>query len=557
MRDTLVLEKRSAAFLERSAVWLFLAALLVVCALQVALGALPTRIYGHDLFVLLDGAWRVASGQIPCVDFYSGLGVLVWDPLRWALALDGYRADAIGLARAFYTAVLGIWFLLLIRRDRARIPSLVLGFFFLIFVSAARPLGEYPTWVSHAMFYNRIGYALLFLIILEQLPVSRFQAADAAAPAEERPKALFWGGLSTGAALACTVLLKVSFVLPGALLLAFGLFLFGVRRKHLLGLLTGGLAVALGAVAFLHFQPAAFFRETIALGHARQGMLFSQAVSAVVEEVGNLGFALAAGLAIAIACFRGRQTALKYMLATLVVVGCDVFCRATNAMRGDLPLAAFWSLSGAMLLFSLPAKFETRTRLPFPLTFPLTFQSAVAVMALFPIAVPLFVKDLASSADAAYETAVLARQQQLRFDSSRLRSWTPLDWQGDAPDAKNANGAPLIASTNDGIRLLQSLSGRNETISSIAFDNPFSFALGRRPPEGGATWLNVSNNVSTSDPLPEKWLIGQPDLLMVQHSTDAEAAEIQTILSLYPDLLAREYSLIGKSQYWSLYRRKR
>ncbi len=529
--------------------WLFLAALLVVCALQIALGALPTRIYGHDLFVLLDGAWRVASGQTPCVDFYSGLGVLVWDPLRWALALDGYRADAIGLARAFYTAVLGIWFLLLIRRDRARIPSLVLGFFFLIFISAARPLGEYPTWISHAMFYNRIGYALLFLIILEQLPVSRFQAADAPAPAAERSGTLFWGGLSTGAALACTVLLKVSFVLPGVLLLASGLFSFGVRRKHLLGVLTGGLAAALGALAFLHFQPAAFLRETVALGHARQGMLYSQTVSVIVEEVGNLGFALAAGLVIAIACFRGRQTALKYMFATLVVVGCDVFCRATNAMRGDLPLAAFWSLSGAMLLFSLPARSETRQRL--------TFQRAVAAMALFPITVPLFAKDLASSADAAYETAVLASQQQPHFDSARLRSWTPLDWQGDDPDAKNANGAPLIASTNDGIRLLQSLSGPNETVSSIAFDNPFSFALGRRPPEGGATWLNVSNNVSTSDPLPERSLIGQPDLLMVQHTTGEEAAEIQTILSLYPDLLAREYSLIGKSQYWSLYRRNR
>ena len=549
MRDTLLLEKRPAAFLERSAVWLFLAALLVVCALQIALGALPTRIYGHDLFVLLDGAWRVASGQTPCVDFYSGLGVLVWDPLRWALALDGYRADAIGLARAFYTAVLGIWFLLLVRRDRARIPSLVLGFFFLIFISAARPLGEYPTWISHAMFYNRIGYALLFLIILEQLPVSRFQAADAPAPAAERSGTLFWGGLSTGAALACTVLLKVSFVLPGVLLLASGLFSFGVRRKHLLGVLTGGLAAALGALAFLHFQPAAFLRETVALGHARQGMLFSQTVSVIVEEVGNLGFALAAGLVIAIACFRGRQTALKYMFATLVVVGCDVFCRATNAMRGDLPLAAFWSLSGAMLLFSLPARSETRQRL--------TFQRAVAAMALFPITVPLFAKDLASSADAAYETAVLASQQQPHFDSARLRSWTPLDWQGDDPDAKNANGAPLIASTNDGIRLLQSLSGPNETVSSIAFDNPFSFALGRRPPEGGATWLNVSNNVSTSDPLPERSLIGRPDLLMVQHTTGEEAAEIQTILSLYPDLLAREYSLIGKSQYWSLYRRNR
>src|ERR1700744_879862 len=53
-----------------------------VCCFQFSLGAFPTRIYGHDLFVFLNGAWRVASGQVPYVDFYSGLGVLVWKPIQ-------------------------------------------------------------------------------------------------------------------------------------------------------------------------------------------------------------------------------------------------------------------------------------------------------------------------------------------------------------------------------------------------------------------------------------------------------------------------------------------
>ncbi len=516
-----------AAFLQRSGFWLFLAVLLSVCVIQVAIGALPTRIYGHDFFVFLDGAWRVACGQIPCVDFYSGLGVLVWKPLQWALALYGYNAEAIGLARTFYTAVIGAWFLLLIRREPARIPSIVLGLFILIFVSAARPLGEYPTWVSHAMFYNRVGYALLFLILLEQLPVSRFQAADNHDLERRQHRMQFWGGVSTGAALACTVLLKISFVAPAAALLASGLLLFGVNRKHLAGVLAGGLAIFTLAIACLHFQPAAFLRETITLGHEREGMLWSEAVSAFVQDIGEVGFTLVAGLAVGIASFANRQIALKYMFATVAIVGCDIYCRATNAMRGDLPLAAFWCLSGAILLFSFSTTAVARRQIQ--------LQRVVALLVLCPIAIPIFLKDFTSSAYAAYKTAATRNSEGLHFDSAQLRSWVPLDWQGDDPTWQNENGTPLILTTNDGIHLLTALSRPNETVSCISFANPFSFALRRRPPQGGAVWLNLNNNISARHPLPAGMLIGHPDLLMVQRSTDAEGEEIKAILSMYPE----------------------
>ena len=536
-----------AGFLQRRVFPLFLAVLAGVCALEVALGALPTRIYGHDFFVFLDGAWRVANGQVPCVDFYSGLGILIWNPLRWALAVYSYNAAAIGLARAFYTAVIGVWFLLLMRREPMRIASALLGCFVLIFVSAARPLGEYPTWVSHAMFYNRIGYALLFLIIVEQLHPSRFLAADDPDLAGRRRRRHFWGGVSTGAAVACTVLVKVSFVAPAVILLAAGLVLFGVNRRYIAGVVAGGLTVFAFSIAFLHFQPAAFLRETITLGRERQGMA-AGAVSDLVKEIGDVGFTLAGGLAVAAAVFAKRSVALKYFLATVAIVGCDLYGRATNAMRGDMPLSAFWSITGAILLFSVPAGAESTWRL--------RFQRIVALLLLCPIALPAFIDDFASSAYAAYKTVAMRNTNHLRFDSVRLSSWVPLNWEGDDPIWLNTNGTPLLLVTNDGIRLLRALSGPNETISSISFANPFSFALGRRPPEGGAVWLNLSNNFTPLHPLPAGMLIGHPDLLMVELSTDEEAEEIAALLSMYPDLLTKGYTLVGSSQYWSLYRRK-
>ncbi len=535
-----------AAFLRRWALWLYIAALLTLCGLQVALGSLPTRTYAHDFFIVLDGAWRLACGQIPNVDFYAGYGVLIFNPIRWALALYGYNAEAIGLARAFYTATIGVWFLLLSRRDPRRLQSLVLGLFLLMFVSAARPLGEYPTWVSHAMFYNRIGYAFLFLVIFEQLRASRFEAADHPASERQPRERHFWCGLSTGAALACTILVKISFLLPGVALLALGLSLFGVHRRHLVGMLAGGLAVFAFAVTCLHFRPLPFLHETLILSLQR-GRITNGVINTLVQDIGGIAFTLAAGLVICSYGFANRRIASKYMVTTIVIAGCDIFCRATNAMRGELPLAAFWCLGGAALLFSVPAIADAST---------LWRQRLVALLVLCPLAMPIFLTDLASSAYAAYETTALRRHQQLRFDSARLRSWLPQDWLGQDQNFVNANGKPLILSTNDGLRLLNSLSSPDETVFCLAYDNPFTFALGRRPAEGGALWLDLDNNISVRHPLPESVIIGHPDLLMVKRTNDTHALTTAAILAQYPNLLAKEFTLVGSSEYWTLYRRR-
>ena len=544
--EQVVSGKRVATFFERWAVWMYMGALVSFYALQVALGALPTRVYAHDLFIFLDGAWRVACGQTPSVDFYAGYGVLVWNPLRWGLALHDYNADGIGLARALYTAFIGIWFVLLNSLKPRRVESMLLGFFLLMFVSAARPLGEYPTWVSHAMFYNRIGYALLFLIVFEQLGVSRFEEADQSVAEPQQGKAQFWLGLSTGMALACTLLVKVVFLLPGLALLATGLLLFGTNRKHVAGLLCGSLGMLVLAITCLHFRPLPFLRETLTLVRQR-GHIVDDAVTMVVQDFGGVVFTLAAGIAIARVGFRNRPVEQKYLVATVVIAGCDIFCRAANAIRADLPLAAFWSLGGAVLLLSFPRLATAATaRRP----------RMIALLVICPLVVPIFLMDLSSSVYAAYKTLAIRNHASLRFDSPRLRNWVPQDWLGEDPNYVTRNGKPLILATNDGIHLLQRLSRPDETVSCIAYDNPFSFALGRRPAEGGAVWLYMGNNLSVAHPLPELTAIGHPDLLMVERPNFVEGNTTNAILALYPDLLTKEFALVGSSEYWTLYRRR-
>ena len=69
--------------------------------------------------------------------------------------------------------------------------------------------------------------------------------------------------------------------------------------------------------------------------------------------------------------------------------------------------------------------------------------------------------------------------------------------------------------------------------------------------------MDLDNNITVLHPVAEETIIGHPDLLMVEHSVDREGNVTQAVLSLYPDLLSKDFAYVGGSRYWTLYRRKR
>jgi hypothetical protein len=260
-------------------------------------------------------------------------------------------------------------------------------------------------------------------------------------------------------------------------------------------MLAGGVATFVFAIACLHFRPIAFLHETFTLSHQRGGIT-GQAVTTFVEDIGELVFTLVAGLAVANVRFVNRRIAGKYVLATVVIAGCDIFCRATNAMHADLPLAAFWCLSGAIVLLSAPAAAEAATG---------RRQRMIALLVLCPIALPIFLMDFSSSVYAAFKTAAIRNHALLRFDSARLRNWVPQDWLGEDPNYVSRNGKSLILATNDGIHLLQSLSRQDEQsfVSLTITPSPLRWDGGRRKAgRCGFTWVTTSAPVI---PYPKTW----------------------------------------------------
>jgi hypothetical protein len=151
----------------------FFAGLAVICGVTAFIGAVPTRIYGHDIFTYLATGWRVISGQRPHVDFASPWGPVGFLASALGLTISHYSANGIGYGSAIVALIVGTWSFFRGKNRLASSPRLTLSFFLAALVAAPYPLGLSPFTSSHAMLYNRYGYGLLGLILLETFAVVR------------------------------------------------------------------------------------------------------------------------------------------------------------------------------------------------------------------------------------------------------------------------------------------------------------------------------------------------------------------------------------------------
>src|SRR5215831_3608528 len=96
--------------------------LLVICAAVAAVGVPRLRIFGHDIFVSLDGGWRVLNGQRPGVDFYGQMGPAYYLLHAAGLWLAGNNARGLGYGSTLAAALIAIWSYFLLRRRMQPAP---------------------------------------------------------------------------------------------------------------------------------------------------------------------------------------------------------------------------------------------------------------------------------------------------------------------------------------------------------------------------------------------------------------------------------------------------
>ncbi|HWC90371.1 MAG TPA: hypothetical protein VG433_11965, partial [Pirellulales bacterium] len=235
-----------------------LAGALTVTALQCWTGCAPIWKMPYDSLLMLDGGWRVICGQRPHLDFYSPLGAVPYLITALGMRLAGPTADALAVGPAVLMPLLVGWCWWVVRRRMSAVHGLLIATWIGLLAVAPFTLGDRYNQCSYAMQYNRYGWALISLLLIESfvapLPGSRGRFRD---------------GLSTGALLGLLAFTKFTYFGLALIAVALALFKQGRHLRRLAGILAGFLLIALGMAAFLRFDLQAYLAdlELLSRGH--------------------------------------------------------------------------------------------------------------------------------------------------------------------------------------------------------------------------------------------------------------------------------------------------
>jgi hypothetical protein len=519
-----------------------------LCLATIYIGAVRTHRYGHDIVHLLDGGWRVLNGQRPHVDFVSPAGPVTYLVMAAGLELSGLRVEGVGYGLALFAAVVGLWAYCLLSCRLRFVPAALASLLVLLLACAPTPLGLGRGSLSHAMVYNRFGFALLALVLIEVL--------EEPVLARRRASADVLSGLSTGFACLVLLFLKASyFMVAAALVVAYAVISPRPRRSWL------GLAVGAGAALFLfgcylRWSFAAFLADQAQAGAVRMVRLKLMDVlfHAWRNQWNFLLMLLIAGLVTrwcSAETSGGGLSGLKWFLAVLAVYAAGILLMLTNAQEAGLPLSSVLTL---LMVSSLGPGSDDQAA---PFLNGLPSSQAVCLLVGLLFVVGSSALDAASVLQAVRERSQPPTRATLPFSSKHMAGLVLYDLPDPEDRHANSNGTRYVATVNDGIRLLKERSSPTESVMTLDVMNPFSYALLRRPARGGYSFLGYGTEFNDTHKPQAQVLFDEADIVMVpKQYIDSPEGHEGFIRNYLPGLQLR-FSLAAESPCWWMYRHNR
>jgi hypothetical protein len=507
--------------------------LLLLCVAVAVVGVPRLRIFGHDIFVSLDGGWRVLNGQRPAVDFYAQMGPAYYLLHAAGLRLAGNDARGLGYGSVLATGAISLWCYFTLRRRMAPAPFFVACLFFALLAAAPFPLGFPPTHTAFCMKHNRYGYALTGLVLLE-----------AFLPAGKDGKERFWGGFSTGAACALLLFVKISFGFVAMAFAGWGWLVRPNRKMAAAGLAAGFVAIGL-PMTYLRFDLGALVTEYQLLAGVKAGSLCLYDVLNRIyvdrhEIMPVLVMSLLVAMLPSVRWYRGLTLVVVAILATAT----GNLLLLTNTQPWGLPL-----LSAVALLLVNEVTISTPKGAAPLYVIPMVAIGLIGVffsMVLDAGGIAYAIADKASSDTSGYrlEAAHLASIEFIDCREKTLNAWCSM----------NDNGQNFVRYTEEGRALVARNARPGESVRGMGMSNPLSYGTLSPPSKGGSVVL-CGTNVSANAMPPKKALVGDVALILLPKFPATDRATLQLILHSYPELLTVDYSVIAESPNWVLYRR--
>lgn len=524
---------------------IFVTSLMLICGgiAYSDYGAVHLRNYGHDIFVPLDIVWRMANGQRPHLDFYSAWGALAFLFHAFGFRLAGNNVWGLRYGDAMWGLLIGIWSYPLLMRRMQPLAALSAAVALVLMITAPVVLGDSYTHTSHAMGYNREGYAVLGLILLELFQPSYEHWSD---------RQDLIAGISTGAALAVLLFLKANFFVIGVVLLGLSFVVIRQSTARVYGLLCGFAAVSIGVLAYLRFDALAMWRDYRMAGGAKQDLLLHttklslQGNLPLVPPFLLLFFVAALGLPAASTRWRLQGLMLEGRIFALgvVVILADLALASSNTQKPALPLCGLFAIIVINEAMVRSRSLPNSARPSF-----LPFGAAIIALAAL-MAVRLPIRDAASLVYACVEKNQIPTESDVpRVQSLQLSRVYFHDLDQPSP----FNGKEYVEYLNDGISLLRKETSDQDSVLSVDLVNPFPYALNRKPAHGGFSVLAYGYVITDRFRPSDASLLGDARVIMVPRQTGFTAR----LPKLFEPILESSFHLAAESKMWLLYKRVR
>jgi len=523
---------------------LFFVTLIVICASCAFIGAVPTFVYGHDDFFLLENGWRALNGLRPHIDFWSPWGPLTFLVTALGLRLSHASANGIAYGNSIFALLVGLWTYRVSRDRLQQTPRALVALYASALACAPYPVGMAPMALSHAMTYNRYGYALLVPLLVECVQRRDKTATDA----EE-----WLGGISTGAAVALALFLKASYFIVGLGFLVASLLFWipGVRRFF--GVLAGFSVVTFLGLAYLRFNLAAMLRGLhMAAGARAQSFSLITPVYNVAMHLVPLYCVL--GLTIVATFMKPRCADVSkqsYLpVAAIIVYFADIALLSTNAQSAGLPLLGAFAIIVANQVADAKKNSPSSAQL-----FTLPYYASVLLISglLF---LPQFTSDIVALPIAAARKIHPPPGCATRFTETGVSDLMLCDRPDGDPAQRWSNGSNYTAYVDDGVALLRTCCKPTDKVLVMDMQNPFPYVLRWVPPRGGlaATAFNYTLSDRFRPSIDEYF--GDATVVMIPKHPAFLRQHSEGFYKIYGPAVEERFRLIAESDWFWLYKRQ-
>lgn len=509
--------------------------LLVAAAFLALLLALPgqtvTTRYLNDLFVILDGAYRVAAGQVPNQDFHTPLGPFAYYLSAAGYALSGTLGGAMPTAMALITLLLALPMAHVLGSRLHPFLAIPYGVFLLLIVAVPINLGEGVTALSFAKFYNRIGWAALGVLLIMYL---RPQSTD-------RHQAL----LDTACAAALTLLMLYTKLSYGAAALAFLVFMLLDRQQRRWSASALGITILAALLIELIWQSSLAHLADLRLAFDVGGGLRGTWGQILDHVLVNLTDYVLLGLFAGIALYRTRSIRDLLFYAFCAVAGFLIINQNFQAW-GIIMLHGAAAVAAETIL-----RFEDRRAEYIDAG---GWSTAAGAKLLFlAVVLPTAIHSLAALSLHTAAASIRAGNAVPLPNLEKVRVANLWTWN----DYDTATAYQKVL--RDGLNALSRLDPKPERIFVLDTGNVFSMALNAAPAQGDTPWLQWDRTLGNANHVPAETLLADVQFVMEPKpadTPDAAKGPLPQLQAVYGTYIAAQFETAEETEHWKLYRRR-